>query len=454
MIKQQFFLKDMEILRLYHSGFDDYPKTRDINESEDITDGVVEFREYRIENLEDEKINYDNIAYGFLCFNHTKNPYSRLCSEYKEFITYEKDLIDEGKLKNHKQFTEICDFVLKWSGYNLKNSPLSIKNIIVFIPSKVNIDSTENEENEKILDLTINQNDYGELTCIAKFKQNQDVVDTRITRISDHTASVESRKDWNAVDLELYTKEQLVYAHYDLSFFESISMNMSFITKQIEEKLHSTDKTVKLEKIVSDTMKIGESTVSNELNSYWKQEQSIKDQLYNKKRFEFLTKGQYERGLDIFEEIAGTHGYQEMWMFDPHFIDYQSGGTERLSDIITVLGKNLSLRKNIVFEVKKKDAYTPFSNFKKAIQGKMDDLKKTSLKFTFIGTKEHFHDRFIFLKNDDQLKAFSIGTSFNSFGDNYSMIIELDYQHGRMIFDTLMKDIVNPNHILINEDFK
>lgn len=455
MIKQQFFINDSEIFRLYHNGFEDYPINRNIEHSESITGGKVKFRESWIENIEDEVINHDNLAHGFLPINHSKNPYSTLCCEYQEFITYQKDFIKDGKVINLKQFNEICDFVKKWCGFNLRESPFSINNILIFTPTNINIKPKLDKEKGRILKLLIPFNEYGGLICVAKFKLNRKIVDTRIIQVTNQEISIKCRREWSVVDIELFSNEQLVYAYYDLSFIESINIDMGLTTKKIEMKLQHADKTVTLENVVSDHITIGKSVLSNELISYEYQEQLIKKHLNPTRRFDFLTKGQYERGLEIFEEIAKGNDYTEMWVFDPYFVTYDTlGGKARLNDIISILGKNLRLKKNIVFEIKEKDADPVFNNFKKAIQPTVDYLKKRNvpLKFSFLGTKEHFHDRFIFLKNDYRLKTFMLGTSFNSFGDNYSTIIELDPLNGSEVFEILLNDIANPNSLLISED--
>lgn len=144
-----------------------------------------------------------------------------------------------------------------------------------------------------------------------------------------------------------------------------------------------------------------------------------------------------------------------MWIYDPYFIDYRpKGGKARINDILKVLGKNIRLKKNIVFEADSEEvARQQFEKFREAIKDTVEFFKKRKidLNFTFYGTKEHFHDRFLFLINEYSLKTFMLGTSFNSFGDNYSAIIELDPLDGKKVFDILNKEIVSRNHIVLSE---
>ncbi|OAH54616.1 hypothetical protein AWH48_08475 [Domibacillus aminovorans] len=455
MIKQQFFLNSFEVLRLYHDGFDDYPKERQLYECADIKEGIIEFRESWIVNLEDETIPYDNIANGFLPSDHAKNPYGTLCCEYQEFLIYQKEIIKDGQIVQPAQFREVCEFVSKWCGYDLKKSPYSINNILIFTPTDVLLEKTLDRKNDRMLNVSILQNGYGELTCISKFKQNQAVVDTRVIIIDKPTASIESRKDWSSVDIEFFSKERLVYANYDLSFIKSINIDMGITTKQVKMDLQKANKTITLQHVVSQPIKVGESSISNALDSYHYQEELLKRQINSEKRFEFLTKGHYERGIDIFADIANSRGYKEMWIFDPYFITFgTAGGKARLNDIIKVLGSNLGLQKKIIFEAKQEDCQEQFTEFKEAIQGTVNNLKKRDIRlnFSFFGTSQHFHDRFIFLKNDYRIKSFLLGTSFNSFGDNYSTIMEIEPLDGRMVFETLVREIMDKSHMLLTED--
>ncbi len=453
MIKQQFFYNDQEIMRIYHDGFDDYPRHRTIHHEEKLSSGTIVFHESWIDNLDSEVISYDFLVEGFLPSQHDKNPYGTLCCDYKEFITEEKSWIQEMLSTNSQLFNEISDFLQKWSGFNLRKSPYTLNNVLVFTPTKIEIEKTLSKENERNLHLTILRNDYGEITCIAKFKLNHIVVDTKLISIQQHHL-LESNRDWNTVDIELYSNNRLVYAYYDLSFIKSIHINMGVISRQVEVPLQLSNKTITLKKVAYQPIVIGEKHLE-QLNSYFYQEKLLTRRLTQGRRFEFITKGQYERALEIFGEIAGLHDFNEMWIYDPYFIDYRpKGGKARINDILKVLGKNIRLKKNIVFEADSEEvARQQFEKFREAIKDTVEFFKKRKidLNFTFYGTKEHFHDRFLFLINEYSLKAFMLGTSFNSFGDNYSAIIELDPLDGKKVFDILNKEIVSRNHIVLSE---
>lgn len=452
MIKQIFYYDNKIILQVYHENFPNYQRHEKLHKTKQLDEGKVELREYWIEELERENTIYDSIAHGFLHVNHSKNPYSTLCCNYKEFITYDKDseLIKDKQVTNIKEFKLLAEFVKKWCGYDLLKSPFSLNNTLFFKPAEINPKISLDDNNEKVLKLIVPESRYSKLMCITKFKQGDNIVDTQISAEVSEEIDIEPKENWSSVDLELYSDSDLVYAYYDLSFINSINFNMNFVTRQVNVDLKKANKSIELTSVSSSTTQFGDSTISEELLSYYRQEHLIKDQLNIKKRIEFLTKDEYERGLDILSDIANTSGYTEMWIFDPYFISLDiGGGKDRINDIIKVLGSNLNLKKKIVFEKSKGD----FTAFKGAIKDTVEELQKReiSLDFNFFGTETRFHDRFIFLKNEDQMQSFLFGTSFNSLGDNYSTVVELNSINGKSIFEILMKDVASDEYISVHE---
>jgi hypothetical protein len=283
------------------------------------------------------------------------------------------------------------------------------------------------------------------------------IVDTKILPVQDQHL-LESSREWNKVDIELYGNNRLVYACYDVSFIRSIHITMGITSKQIEVPLQLSRKTVVLKDVVYEPIVIGEAN-GEPLNSYFYREKRLASHFIKGQRFEFITNGQYERALKIFEEIIESGWFDHMWVYDPYFMDCSpEGGEKRINDIIKVLGKNNRLIKHIVFKAKsKEDAEQQFGQFQKAIQPTVSFLNKRGfvLNFTFYGTMEPFHDRFLFLinkNNTDAFRAFMLGTSFNSFGDSYSAIIELDPLDGKRVFRILRENVVSQNHIVLSRE--
>lgn len=457
MIKQQIYLDGKEFLCIYHDGFTDYPKNRELIQTESLEGTKIEFHESWIDNLKDELITFDNVFTGFLQLNDDKNPYNSFCCQFEEFIIYEKPLIKNEVIENLNFFKEITNFIKKWTGLDLYKVPYLMNNIIIFKPTKLQLKMRMDDQNNRKLKIKLLENGYEELIGVIKFKNFDIVVDTKIVKIVDSTFYVESSLEWKAVDIELFKQEELVFATYNSSFIQSVSIDMQFTTNRVIDNLHQSKRTVSFEEYSSQPIDIGETTNdSNELITYQIQEKRLKNHLNSKMTFNFLLKGEYEKGLDIFSEIAKERDYVELWIFDPYFLSYESGGKNRINDIIKILGSNLNLKKKIVFEAKHDDTQQKFNDFKAAINTTVSNLKRKGalLDFDFIGTNEHFHDRFIFLKNDYKLRSFMLGTSFNSFGENYSAIIELEELNGKYVFESLKNNILRKDKLILNENIQ
>ena len=455
MIKQQFLFNNTEILRLYHSNFGDFPKDRFLRQGQVIDEGTITFIETWIENIEEEKIEYDLISSGFLSCQHKKNPYSTLSCHYQEFITTNKDFVKDGHIIDISWFDQVKNFIKKWSNFDLHQSPFSLYNVLTYYPTNIEIDTSLDREDDRIINMKLSENDYDNLICHAKFKRNDIIVETKILPITKST-TIKPLQEWSNIDIELFSENDIVYAYYNLSFIKSIHFDGNFVTKQVTTRLQHIDKEITLQDVSYNPMVIGKE--DSELDSYNYQEQLLIRQFTHNRKFNFLTRNQYDLAIDIFSEIAETSGYKEMWIFDPFFIDYKkTGGKKRLNDIIKILGKNLRMKKHIVFYSKtEENAKEEFADFKKTIANSLIDLQKYKVKldFQFYGSSEHFHDRFIFLKSDDKLLSYLLGTSFNSFGENYSSIVELEQFNGEKVFQSLTNNVTKTKNIVLSKDLK
>ncbi|SNX52903.1 VPA1262 family N-terminal domain-containing protein [Thermoanaerobacterium sp. RBIITD] len=468
MIKQVFYFDGKEFIRFYHDGFNDYRKNRNLSENTVIDSHNIEFKEYYIDDLINEDIECDDIIEGFLSRNNKKNPYSSCCCNYKEYINYNKELYNEFQDKDI--FKKVSDFVEEWSGFKLKYNPYSIFNIFVFNRTLIDINLTTNDEGNIFIDY--NQNIYNNILFIIKLKLGNIIVNTMVYRGS--IKNIIPNQLWDSIDIEIYSEDnKLIYAYYDLHFIKYININMGIINKDIEMNLKTQKRKVNLKSVFNQLLKVGKkNSDSDRLISYLYNEQlAYKKKNYNNRLFEFLGKNEEDKAFKIFEQISSADGFTEMWIFDPYFIDYKpKGGKDKLNDIIIILSKNLSLKKNIVYEVgkninleeknensiDKNKVHQEFDEFIKAIKPTKEIINKKAkqnLNITFYGTKEHFHDRFIFLTNDDFIKGYMLGTSLNSFGDNYSTIIELDLDNAKIVFNKLKNNVVNKDNIMVKEDF-
>ena len=138
-------------------------------------------------------------------------------------------------------------------------------------------------------------------------------------------------------------------------------------------------------------------------------------------------------GTDIAEEEGGYKLMADLPGFNKEDIHVDVDG-DRLT--ISAERGNENEEKNMTFAKYK-------SQIENHGQEQLKDLDLNLL--TFIKARETFHDRFIFLINDEKIIGYQIGTSLNSFGTNYSNIIKLNDYCAKIIFDILYENILSEN---------
>lgn len=450
MIKQQILFDGEEILKIYHKGFTDYPMDRKLNHKQNINNHTLELKESFIQDISKEEVIYDDKIVGFLHKEHGKNPYSTYCCNYTEFINYDKGEFIDELIEDKKTFGQVKDFIEQMTGIKLDKSPYIIFNTLIFTPTDIELDMRLDKENPNNIQVEILTNPYFEHTLIIKFKMDNIIVDTKTYK--NKIKAIETDCEWNKVDIDIYhVNGNLIYSCYNISFIKSINISMNLLSKKIQKQLNTEPKKVSLNHITKEDMQVGSIDSSNIIDYLYQEELNAR-MLKDKRLFEFLGRNQYDRALEIFEEIASTSGYEEMWIFDPYFIDYgATGGKKRLEDIVSILSTSLSLKKNIVFKCDD-DYRSSFNNFLSSIEGLRGLVKNTDynkLNMTFYGTSESFHDRFIIFKNNLSFKGYILGTSFNSFGDNYSTILEIEEKQAEVIFNTFDQGVLSK--ILLEE---
>jgi hypothetical protein len=467
LIKQEVFLDQDKIMTVYHKGFDDYPVDRKISKSKTINGYKLIFHEEYLDSIDAEKIVFEEQITGFLDCENKKNPYSNYCCDYTEFINYNKKNIIDEFLNDKNTFNKISDFIKKWTGLDLEKCPFLINNFIIYNPKSFHLDiRLDDSESKDRVKLNIIKNKYEDLFYLVKFKINNLVVDTKI--YNQENKIISSNKEWNLIDLEVYTvkKQELIYANYDISFIRSINISMNLVSKAGTKKMNSKSREVDLKHYSSEPIKIGETTDIKEITNYLYNEKVIAEQFKEKTLFEFLTENEYEKALDILQDIADSSTYDELWIFDPYAIHYDiPGGKKRLEDVYSVLANTISLKKYIIYRGKcngnsdvsyqKEDYEDEFTNFLTSIDN-LEEIVNNSrfekLNFTFKGTRKKFHDRFIFLKNDDILKGYLLGASINYFGENYSLIMELKERKAKYIFKELNNKILAEENMVLEKD--
>ena len=275
--------------------------------------------------------------------------------------------------------------------------------------------------------------------AFVKFKINDIILESYIINDISDGEVISSQGDWNNFEIEIYDGLTLIYkAKYDI--IRSINLNMKTVTNVTKKQLRGYDTEILIKEGVENSFAITDGTVLDSISSYLNtQSIDIKKIKKSENLCKFLRKNEREKAFEIFKELVELPG--KLWIFDPYAISDDNGGIDGLINIVSILCTS-SNPKYIVFC--ETNGIT-FDRFKRGLtQNANDSFRGLKLEnLNFIKAKEHFHDRFIFLENDKTITGYQLGTSLNSYGDNYSNIVKLDLSCSEEIFQILKEDIVS-----------
>lgn len=404
---------------------------RRLENSIKISNIDVLFKEHTVEYIDFENYGDNLIIQGFLDCNNEKNPYRNYCTFYKEFIIYSHD---ENNLDiSDGDFKKLYDFVKELSNYSI--TPNAIGNILLFSPIKISVESHNSETFPYLL---ITGNDVKGVGFV-KFKVNDIILESYIIdNLSDGDVII-SQGDWNNYEIEIYDESTLIYkAKYDI--IRSINVNMKTVTEVNKKRLRGYDKEITIINERENSFVISDNTIIDSISSYLdNQSLSVKKIDKSENLCKFLRKNERKKAYGIFEDLMELPG--ELWIFDPYAISDDNGGIDGLINIVSILCRTNN-PKNIVFCETNGITFSRFirelsENAHDSFKGlKLDNLK-------FIKAKEHFHDRFIFSNDGEIIRGYQMGTSLNSYGNNYSNIVKLDSLCSEEIFHILKEDIVS-----------
>lgn len=443
MIIQEFYWDNEKILTIIHEKMEGNIKNRNLMEKTEILGHDIIFKEFYNKNFEVEDFEYNFLIEGFLECHNSKNPYSNYSTLYKEFVNLnDNPLINNQQLSiDTENFKELCKFVKEYSNFNLTTS--SIGNLLVFCPNKLYVYS-HNSENFPYL--TIKGSD-AKGTAFVKFKLDDIIQESYVLTNIHNGFEIWSKKDWNNYEIEIYDNKKLIYKAKN-NIIRTINLNVGITTKIIEKQYQSIDNSILITNTQMDSpITISDNTYLDFLEEYLVNERIDMNKINNPKDSycNFLKKNERERAFELFKKIVEKNN--EIWIFDPFFISDNSG-IKVLIDILIILCSTTKT-KNIIFtespDEENEEKNMTFDKYKSQIemhgQESLRDLDLNSL--NFIKARDNFHDRFIFLKNDETIVGYQIGTSLNSFGTNYSNIIKLNDYCAKTIFETLTNDIIS-----------
>lgn len=442
MIIQEFYWDDEKILTIIHEKMEDRIKNRTLREETEILGHEIIFKEYYNENIELGDFEHDFVIDGFLECNNVKNPYSNYSAQYKEYVNQEDTpLINNQQLSiDTENFKKLCEFVKENCNFNL--TPAAIGNLLIFYPIKIDVKS---HNSETLPYLTIEGSDTCG-TAFVKFKLDDIIRESYVLNNIHDGSEIWSKRDWDNYEIEIFDDGNLIYkAKHNI--IRAINLNVGITTRIIEKKYQSMDNSILISNTeMSDPITILDNTDFDFLESYLINEKIEMNKIKNPKESycNFLKQDEREKAFKIFEGLIQKNN--EMWIFDPFFISDNSG-IPVLIDILVMLCSTPKTKTIVFTENPDENAEKnmTFSKYKSQIENhgeeSLRDLNLDLLKFK--KATDNFHDRFIFLKTDEKIIGYQIGTSLNSFGTNYSNIIKLNDYCAKTIFEILSENMIS-----------
>ena len=444
MIIQKVYCENQNILTIVHVGMDNGIEDRKIHESIHISEYKILFEEFYIEDYKLPNISeYDFKIEGFLDLGNEKNPYKYYCAYYKEYVFLNKKF-NIDNLSN-KEFKELYDFVKEYTNFNI--TKMNINNILCFYPTKITVNSVNSKpfpylkiiSSEKINQVSV------------KFKLDDIILESFILKDITKTENIYSNVNWNNYDIEIFNKEKLIYKSNtsiltEIEFIFNLDISNRYTTlSKTNTRLSISNNDNNPEEI---KMSIDEDL--NEISSYLTEESKEIKKLLKKSEEEFdcifLRKNEREKAYKTLTKLVKQQ-YDEMFIFDPYFLS-NNFGKVILTDLLKILLQN-NITKHIIFS---KEKYS-FEDFEKTLSKNeilfFEDIGVN--KINFIESKEDFHDRFIFFINKNKIIGYQIGTSLNSYGENYSNLIKLKEGCCEKIFNILQNEIMSETSFNIGE---
>lgn len=431
MIIQELFWDNQKFFTIIHKGMDQGIEERIIQKSIKILNYEIKFKEHYIEEYRIEDENYNYFINGFLGCKNEKNPYENYSTYYKEYI-YPNNNTSINEL-SFKDFKKLYDFIKEYTNFQFTKS--NINNIIFFYPTKVLVKHFNSETYPYLI---IESSENINLISV-KFKLNDIILESINLTDIPKDKKIYSNTIHNNYEIEIFDNDKILYKDY-ASIISSIDFNITTVTNSKEIKLNKFDKT-----IISSDSKTEKFTISNKtelsnISTYLSEETRDRNELnnLNKNDCVFLKKDEREKAYTVLENLIKKEG--ELFIFDPYFLK-ESKGKDVLKDLITIILTNNNPI-NIIYSKYKGESFENFKNNLSA--GEILYFKYLGIKkIQFIDAKEDFHDRFIFLKKEEELIGYQIGTSLNSFGENYSNLVKLNQRCSEEIFFILKNDIIS-----------
>lgn len=433
MIVQEFYYDEKIFLTIVHENMDEDVKNRNIDDSININEHIISFNESYVDEFNLDDNDYLFIE-GFLDCNNEKNPYKDYCAFYKEFadLNYDNPFEDNSPTLPLKEYNLLSNFIKEYANYNF--TKCSFGNVLFFSSIKIKAEFyLDYPPYFKIMGDDVRGNAF------VKFKVNEIILESQIIEDIFDGQKILSKCDWNNCEIEIYDGNELLYKNHH-NLIRNIDLKVNMNTENFKVKLKKSEKQFSLSPSNYESFTNNEIKPLDVISSYLTDETNFYSNFINveKDNCTFLRKNEREKAYDLFDNLLRNSG--DVWIFDPYFFDENSFGV--ITDFLMFFINN-NHRKHIVFS----KYFSSFENFKNQLNSsELAFFKDFGFsKVDFIESPEHFHDRFIFFVSKNKIEGFQLGTSINSFGENYSNIIKLSPFCCHYIFKILMEDIVSEN---------
>ncbi len=434
MIVQEFYYDEKIFLTIVHENMDKDVKNRNLDDSININEHIISFNEYYVDEFNLDDNDYDLFIEGFLDCNNEKNPYKYYSAFYKEFVylNHDNPFEDNSPILPLKEYNILSNFIKEYANYNF--TKYSFGSVLFFSPIKIKTDFyLDYPPYFKISGGDVRGNAF------VKFKVNEVILESQIIEDIFDGQKIFSKCDWNNCEIEIYDGNELLYKNHH-NLIRNIDLKVNMNTENFKVKLKKSEKQFTLSPSNYESYTNNEIKPIDSISSHLTDETNFYSNYIGveEDKCTFLRKNERGKAYDLFDNILRNSG--DIWIFDPYFFDKNSFSV--ITDFLMFLINN-NHRKHIVFS----KYFGSFENFKNQLNSsELAFFKDFGFsKVNFIESQERFHDRFIFFVSKNKIEGFQLGTSINSFGENYSNIVKLSPFCCQYIFKILMEDIVSEN---------
>lgn len=443
MVCNEIILGGSSILKIYHKDFNEASYRR-ILHNKKIGRCNLEFREYQVSEEDIDCISgWIYKREGLLEPDICPNPYGdTVCARMTHYIFDDKPSKIFGTKKNKYplkisilDFIEMTEFIEKYTGIKIKNSPMLFGDILIFSACKIDIKAT-NENGVTVSNVPKNS------IVTVSFKNKDFIVYSSLISLQDDKTVIDipCKEKWNNIDIYIYSNGNLIYLRKNLYYIRNYNVQARIVTnKTIPLNKISNEYVIKeySAQTISSPAKKGETSAEIIDNAAQKLLCLIDNEKVDTQIF-FIQPGEFNKAFELIGETI-VSANDTLWVFDSYFTDKE--GILKSLDWLNIISHCKADKKNIVF-------YSNAQNNSLNIFEFLNEIKKDAdlqeyirgsgkLGISLYQTKSPIHDRFILVQNGSSFKGLIMGTSFNSLERNHYCLSKLEGNSAKTILTEL-----------------